>query len=87
MENIIWVFWLKQAYSQPASECGLMEDKLSSDIVVLVRHPLIDLNLAYIGRNHNFNSFDSEKGGLMLMIISKVTNYALILVRNLSVNL
>ena len=33
-------FWLKQVYSQPASECGLIEEKLSSDIVVLVRYPL-----------------------------------------------
>ena len=41
MENIIWVFWLKQVYSQPAFECGLMEEKLSSDIVVLVRYPLM----------------------------------------------
>ena len=33
-------FWLKQAYSQPASEYGLIEEKLSSNIVVLVRYPL-----------------------------------------------
>ena len=38
-ENYL-VFWLKQAYSQPASECGLIEEKLSSDIVILVRYPL-----------------------------------------------
>ena len=28
-ENFL-VFWLKQAYSQPASECGLIEEKLSA---------------------------------------------------------
>ena len=37
-ENYV-VFRLEQAYSQPASECGL-EEKLSSDIVVLVRYLL-----------------------------------------------
>ena len=35
------VFRLKQAYSQPASECGSIEEKLSSDIAVLVPYPLM----------------------------------------------
>ena len=35
------VFRLKQAYSQPASECGLIEEKLSSEIVVLVQNDLM----------------------------------------------
>ena len=31
------VFWLKQAYSQPVTACGLIEGELSTDIVVLDR--------------------------------------------------
>ena len=35
------VFWLKQAYSQQATDCGWIEGKLSTDIVVLVRYSLM----------------------------------------------
>ena len=48
------VFWLKQAYSQPATECGLMEGKLS---VGLSSPSSISFNDYPIVRNCTLRSF------------------------------